>query len=75
MAKRTADSDDDSPHRKRRKITQTLPSATERHEIRSSRDLQLLLAFHHDVGPAVKQSKNHSRLSLLFQGLKDLTVS
>ena len=58
MAKRTADYDD-SPHAKRQKITQTSAPATEKHDIRSSRDLQLLLAFDQDVGPAVRQSKNH----------------
>lgn len=56
MAKRTADSDGDSPHPKRQKTTKILPIATtERHEIRSSGDLQLLLAFDQDVGPVLRQ--------------------
>lgn len=58
MAKRTTDSDD-SPHRKRQKITKTSTPAKERYEIRSSRDLQLMLAFDQDIGPVVRQSKNH----------------
>lgn len=58
MAKRIADSED-SPHRKRQKITNSSPPAKDQNEIRSSRDLQLLLAFDQDVGPAVRQSKNH----------------
>ena len=64
MARRTADSDDHSPHRKRQKTTQSLPNATERHEIRSSRDLQESLAFHQDAGPVLRQSKNHRELFL-----------
>lgn len=58
MAKRTAESDD-SRYRKRQKITNSSPPATDNNEIRSSRDLQSLLAFDQDVGPAVRQSKNH----------------
>lgn len=58
MAKRTADPND-STHRKRQKTTKILALATERHEILSPRDLQVLLAFDQDVGPVVRQSKNH----------------
>ena len=58
MAKRTAESDD-SPHPKRLKTKNSSPPATEKYEIRSSRDLRLLLAFDQDVGPVVRQSKNH----------------
>ena len=63
MSKRTADSDDDkNPHPKRQKktkITTVSAPATEKHEIRSPRDLQLLLAFDQDAGPVVRQSKIH----------------
>ena len=64
MAKRSA-GPDDSSHRKRPKITETTGTTKtgvpvkEQHEIRSSQDLQLLLAFDQDVGPAPRQSKNH----------------
>ena len=62
MAKRIAEPEDDSS-RKRQKNTNTTKTTsappTEKHEIRSSRDLQLLLAFDQDVGPVVRQSKNH----------------
>ena len=58
MVKRTTDPDD-GPPQKRHKITRTLATATDTQEIQSSRDLRLLLAFEQDVGPMVRQSKNH----------------
>jgi len=58
MAKRRSGSDDDSPHRKRQKITkQSLPQL-EVIEIQTPKDLQLLLAFEQDAGPHVRQSKD-----------------
>lgn len=70
MAKRAAGFDD-GPHSKRHRRTTTTVTdqtttvrAKERHEITSSQDLHLLLAFHQDVGPVPKQSKNWPRLFL-----------
>lgn len=63
MAKRAADSED-GPHRKRPKITKVTKNSAPRaelYEVRSSRDLQLLLAFDQDTGPVVRQSTYHGR--------------
>ena len=64
MTKRPAGSDD-SIHPKRRKTTTSSKKSTtepgserpERHQILSSRDLHLLLAFDQDVGSVPRQSK------------------
>ena len=69
MAKRTAESDD-SPYRKRLKTNKDSTPAPEKYEIRSSRDLQLLLAFDQDVGPGIRHSKNHREYSCRKKGKK-----
>lgn len=66
--KRSADADG-NVHSKRQKIetasTRTTVPETEMHQIRSSRDLHLLLAFDQDIGPVPRQSEMiHEELSL-----------
>ena len=67
MTKRPPESDH-SLRPKRRKTPTNLKTATEsgaeEHEIRSSRDLQTLLAFDQDHGPVPRQSKDHQKLPL-----------
>ena len=56
MAKRKDDSDDESPHRKRQKITKDLASKAEIQTVQTSKDLSLLLSFEQDAGPRTRQS-------------------
>lgn len=60
MAKHKADSDEESPHRKRQKITKDLESheTVTPTELHSAKDLQSLLAFQQNAGPLVKQSRS-----------------
>ena len=56
MAKRKDDSDNESPHRKRQKLTKDLASKVEIQSIQTSKDLSLLLSFEQDTGPRTRQS-------------------
>ena len=56
MAKRKDDSDNESPHRKRQKITKDLASKAEIQPVQTSKDLGLLLSFEQDTGPQARQS-------------------
>ncbi len=56
MAKRKDDSDDESPHRKRQKLTKDLASEAEVQTVQTSNDLSFLLSFEQDAGPRTKQS-------------------
>ena len=56
MAKRKDDSDDESPHRKRQKITKDLALKAEIQTVQTSKDLSLLLSFEQDAGPRTRQS-------------------
>ena len=56
MAKRKDDSDNESPHRKRQKITKDIASKAEIQPLRTSKDLSLLLSFEQDTGPQARQS-------------------
>ena len=56
MAKRKDDSDNESPHRKRQKITKDLASKAEIQPVQTSKDLSLLLSFERDTGPQARQS-------------------
>ena len=56
MAKRKDDSDNESPHRKRQKITKDLASKAEIQPVQTSKDLSLLLSFEQDTGPQARQS-------------------
>lgn len=53
----TIESDDESPHRKRRRLTKDLASKPELPSIHSCKDLQSLLTFEQDAGPQTRQSK------------------
>ncbi|KAK3174498.1 hypothetical protein OEA41_001744 [Lepraria neglecta] len=55
MAKRTGDSDEESPHKKRRKLTKDLEVKQPIQPIQTSKDLGLLLAFDQDAGPRARQ--------------------
>lgn len=58
MVKQTPDSDDDSPHRKRQKLTtESVVEAEKPVRIQTSNDLHALLIFEQDTGPHVKQSE------------------
>ncbi len=63
MSKRKADLDDESPHRKRKRLTaeQALKKAPkpEFPNIQSPKDLQVLLTFEQDAGPQTRQSEVH----------------
>ena len=59
MAKRTGDSDEESPHKKRRKLTKALEAKQPIQPIQTSKDLGLLLAFDQDAGPRARQSETH----------------
>lgn len=65
MAKRKSDSDDDSPHKKRQRITKDLASEQDSVKIQTFRDLQQLLTFEQDAGPHVRQSKSPTSSSKL----------
>ena len=56
MAKRKDDFDNESPHRKRQKITKDLASKAEIQPVQTSKDLSLLLSFEQDTGPQARQS-------------------
>ena len=56
MAKRKDDSDNESPHRKRQKITKDLVSKVKIQSVQTSKDLSLLLSFEQDTGPRTRQS-------------------
>lgn len=61
MAKRTSDSDDESPHTKRQKLTgESVTEAVKPVRIQTSNDLHLLLVFEQDAGPDIKNSKIHT---------------
>ena len=57
MAKHKEDPDEESPHKKRRKLTKGLKAKQEPVSIQTSKDLQSLLAFDQNVGPRARQSK------------------
>lgn len=57
MAKRKSGSDEESPHRKRQKITENSLAVEDTVKIQSVQDLQLLLTFEQDAGSRVRQSK------------------
>ena len=58
MAKRKLDLDEDSPHRKRQKITNNALPREKPVKVESVQDLQALLAFDHDAGPQTRQSES-----------------
>lgn len=58
MAKRTADSADESPYRKRQKLTVSRAANLEKREIKTVQDLKSCLSFNQDDGPEISgQSK------------------
>lgn len=71
MAKRKDDSDNESPHRKRQKITIDLASKAETQLVQTSKDLSLLLSFEQDTGPQKRQSivqRIHFEIMILTLG-------
>ena len=56
MLKRKDDEDNESPHRKRQKLTKDLALEAEIQTVQTSKDLSLLLSFEQDAGPRTKQS-------------------
>lgn len=57
MGKRKVDLDEESPHRKRKRLTKEQAPKPEVPNIESSKDLQLLLRFEQDAGPQTRQSE------------------
>ena len=60
MGKRRRDSEDGSPHEKRRRLTGGSSNKTSTEDITSVKKLQILLAFSQDAGPIARQSVNSS---------------
>ena len=56
MVKRKDDEDNESPYRKRQKLTNALASEAEIQTVQTSKDLSLLLSFEQDAGPRTRQS-------------------
>lgn len=69
MAKCKTDSEDESPQRKRQKMTTGRVPEKETQVIQSAEDLRSLLAFQQDAGPVVRQSKIRLALLLLVKEL------